>query len=90
MPAGGRLTQKPRRIQTAGKWRETEEGMLYAVVAKSGGEVLASADVTLATADFSPGPAGESVIPERLRREIEDEIEELVRQQAVRVLDRRG
>lgn len=83
------MTPEPRRIRTAGTWRETEEGLLYAAVAKSGDEVLARADVTLVAADLAADGDGRQILPEVTRREIEAEIEEVVRQQGVRVLDRR-
>lgn len=82
------MTQKPRRIQTAGKWSETEDGWLYAAVARSGEEVLARADFTLMSAD--DGSEERSDLPETTREEIERDIEEVVRQQAVRILDRRA
>lgn len=87
------MTQRSRHIETAGKWRETDEGTLYAAVAKSEGETLAKADFTLMTA--AGGSAGEAEevlpeLPEPTRREIEENVDKLVRQQAVRVLDRRS
>lgn len=83
------MTQRPRHIETAGKWRETEDGVLYAAVAKSGEETLARADFTLMTARVD-GTDEAGGLPEAIRREVEREIEEVVRQQAVRILDRRA
>lgn len=83
------MTGKPRRIETAGTWRPTEEGMIYAAVARSGGEVLARADFTLMmSVDEGEDPA--DMLPATTREEIERDIEEVVRQQAVRILDRRA
>lgn len=82
------MTGKPRRIETAGTWRPTGEGMIYAAVARSGDEVLARADFTLMmSVDEGEDPA--EMLPRATRVEIEREIEEVVRQQAVRILDRR-
>lgn len=83
------MSPGPRHIETAGRWRETSEGLLYAAVAKSGDEVLAKADFTLAVAEGERETEAKEVLAEMTRQSIEDEIEEVVRQQAVRVLDRR-
>lgn len=83
------MTHKPRHIETAGKWLETEEGILYAAVAQSRGEVLAKVDFTLMIADSETGSDGEEILPESTQAKIEREIKDLVRQQAVRLLDRR-